>query len=363
MMTIQDILEKAVDGSFLSKEEASWIYDQAGDGELMEAADRIRRRLHPGNTVTWIIDRNVNITNVCVSFCKFCNFCRKGQDEDAYITTIEQYREKIDRLFELGGRQLLLQGGMHPALGLDFYTGLFRSLKKEYPALKLHALGPPEIVHLSRLENADYETVLNALRDAGLDSLPGAGAEILVDRVRRIVSRGKCSADEWLEVMRVAHRLRLPTSATMMFGHAETTEERIEHILRIRDLQAEKPPGSSGFLNFVPWPFMDEGTVLRDQMGIRSTVDTRQYIRLLSLARILLPNVSHIQASWLTTGITAGQICLHSGADDFGSVMIEENVVSQAGAKNSMDSLGMQAAIVEAGFVPRQRNQLFEVAV
>ncbi|HBB90934.1 MAG: dehypoxanthine futalosine cyclase [Bacteroidetes bacterium GWF2_49_14] len=361
MTTQQNILDKAVGGTFLSHEEANFLYLQAGDGELMEAADRIRNRLHPGNTVTWIIDRNVNITNVCVSFCKFCNFCRRGQDEDAYITTIEQYREKIDRLFELGGRQLLLQGGMHPTLGLDFYTGLFRNLKEEYPALMLHALGPPEIVHLSRLEKTDFETVLRSLRDAGLDSLPGAGAEILVDRVRRIVSKGKCSAEEWLEVMRVAHRTGLPTSATMMFGHAETREERIEHILRIRDLQAEKPTGSYGFLNFVPWPFMDEGTALRDEMGIRNNVDTRQYIRLLSMARILLPNVSHIQASWLTTGITAGQICLHAGADDFGSVMIEENVVSQAGARNSMDSTGMQAAIVEAGFVPRKRNQLFEL--
>ncbi len=361
MTTQQNILDKAIGGTFLTLEEANYLYLQAGDGELMEAADRIRKRLHPGNSVTWIIDRNVNITNVCVSFCKFCNFCRRGRDEDAYITTIEQYREKIDRLFELGGRQLLLQGGMHPTLGLDFYTGLFRELKAEYPALKLHALGPPEIVHLSRLEKTDYETVLRTLRDAGLDSLPGAGAEILVDRVRLIVSKGKCSAEEWLEVMRVAHRLGLPTSATMMFGHAETGEERMEHILRIRDLQAEKPVGSYGFLNFVPWPFMDEGTALRDKMGIRNNVDTRQYIRLLSMARILLPNVSHIQASWLTTGITAGQICLHAGADDFGSVMIEENVVSQAGARNSMDSAGMQGAIVEAGFVPRRRNQLFEL--
>ncbi len=358
-MNTSDLLQKAYTGEWLSRDEAIFLYLDAGDGDLMETAHRIRMKLHPEKVVTWIIDRNVNLTNVCVSFCKFCNFCRRGQDEDAYITTLDQYREKIDHLFSLGGRQLLLQGGMHPTLGLDYYTTLFRTLKEEYPQLKLHALGPPEIHHLSKLEHTDYETVLNELRKAGLDSLPGAGAEILVDRVRRIVSKGKCTAEEWLEVMRVAHRIHLPSSATMMFGHAETLEERVEHLFRIRDLQAEKPEGSLGFLNFVPWPFMDEGTVLRDEMNIRNSVDIRQYIRLLALSRIILTNISHIQASWLTVGKTAGQICLHAGADDFGSVMIEENVVSAAGAQNKMDAAGMQEAIREAGYTPRRRNQLF----
>lgn len=358
-MNTSDLLQKAYTGEWLARDEAIFLYLKAGDGELMETAHRIRMKMHPEKVVTWIIDRNVNLTNVCVSFCKFCNFCRRGQDEDAYITTMEQYREKIDHLFSLGGRQLLLQGGMHPTLGLDYYTSLFRSLKEEYPQLKLHALGPPEIHHLSRLEKTDYETVLTELRKAGLDSLPGAGAEILVDRVRSIVSKGKCSAEEWLEVMRVAHRIHLPTSATMMFGHAETLEERVEHLFRIRDLQAEKPQGSLGFLNFVPWPFMDEGTVLREEMNIRNSVDIRQYIRLLALSRIALTNVRHIQASWLTVGKTAGQICLHAGADDFGSVMIEENVVSAAGAQNKMDAKGMQETIREAGYAPRRRNQLF----
>lgn len=335
------------------------LYLHAGDGDLMETAHQIRLKLHPEPVVTWIIDRNVNITNICVSFCKFCNFCRHADDSDAYVTTMEQYREKIDYLFSVGGRQLLLQGGMHPNLGLDFYTTLFKRLKSEYPELLLHALGPPEIVHLAKLEKTDYKTVLTELRKAGLDSLPGAGAEILVDRVRRIISKGKCSAEEWLEVMRVAHRMNLPTSATMMFGHIETMEERVEHLFRIRDLQAEKPSDSPGFLNFVPWPFMDEGTVLRTDMNIRNSVDTRQYIRFIALSRILLPNISHIQASWLTVGKTAGQVCLHAGADDFGSVMIEENVVSAAGAQNKMDPAGMREAIREAGFTPRRRNQLF----
>jgi cyclic dehypoxanthinyl futalosine synthase len=249
---------------------------------------------------------------------------------------------------------------MHPELGLEFYTHLFRSLKSEYPELKLHALGPPEIVHLARLEKTDFGTVLSELRNAGLDSLPGAGAEILVDRVRRIVSKGKCSTEEWLEVMRIAHRMSLPTSATMMFGHAETLEERVEHLFRIRDLQSEKPADSRGFLNFVPWPFMDAGTVLREELNIRNSVDIRQYIRMVALSRIVLPNISHIQASWLTVGKSAGQICLHAGADDFGSVMIEENVVSAAGARNTMNGAGLQEAIREAGFVPRLRNQLFD---
>jgi cyclic dehypoxanthinyl futalosine synthase len=272
---------------------------------------------------------------------------------------MDQYREKIDYLYSVGGRQLLLQGGMHPDLDLNYYATLYRTLKNEYPDLKLHALGPPEVVHLAKLGKTDFTTVLTELRKAGLDSLPGAGAEILVDRVRRLVSKGKCGTEDWLEVMRVAHRMDLPTSATMMFGHAETLEERMEHLFRIRDLQAEKPSGSRGFVNFVPWPFMDEGTVLRDELNIRNSVDMRQYIRLLAMSRIVLLNISHIQASWLTVGKTAGQVCLHAGADDFGSVMIEENVVSAAGAQNKMDSTGMEEAIREAGFEPQLRNQLF----
>jgi cyclic dehypoxanthinyl futalosine synthase len=360
MDTTSGLAAKAFAGEFLTREEAMFLYLQAGDGELMETAHQIRLKLHPEPFVSWIIDRNVNITNICVSFCKFCNFCRRSSDEDAYVTTIGQYREKIETLFSLGGRQLLLQGGMHPDLGLDYYTALFRNLKSEFPELKLHALGPPEVVHLARLERTGFATVLQELRNAGLDSLPGAGAEILVDRVRRIVSKGKCSTEEWLEVMRVAHRMNLPTSATMMFGHVETLEERVEHLFRIRDLQAEKPAESLGFINFVPWPFMDEGTLLREEMNIRNSVDIRQYIRLVALSRILLPNISHIQASWLTAGKNAGQVCLHAGADDFGSVMIEENVVSAAGARNKMDAAGMQEAISEAGFIPRLRNQLFD---
>lgn len=326
----------------------------------MEIAHQIRQQMHPGGKVGWIIDRNVNITNICFSFCRFCNFCRKKGAEDAYVTTLEQYREKIKELRQLGGHQLLLQGGMHPDLGLPFYEDLFRQLKQEFPDIRLHALGPPEVVHLSRLSDVSFREALERLARAGLDSLPGAGAEILADRVRQVVSPAKCTSDEWLEVMREAHRMNLPTSATMMFGHAETPSERIEHLFRIREVQEEVPNGHHGFLNFVPWPFMDQGTRLREKDGISRSADAREYLRLIALSRIILYNVPHIQASWLTVGPDTGQLALHAGADDFGSIMIEENVVSSAGAPFQMDAAGIREKIREAGFIPYQRNQLFE---
>ncbi len=347
-------------GGSLSFDQALQVYEEAPLAELMEAANDFRKILHPGNQVGWIIDRNVNITNVCFSFCKFCNFCRKTTADDAYITSLDEYREKIAELFQKGGDQVLLQGGMHPKLGLDYYCQLFTDLKQEFPQLKLHALGPPEVVHLSKLAGLDYATTLQALIDAGLDSLPGAGAEILVDRVRHIVSPAKCTTDEWLEVMKAAHQLNLPTSATMMFGHAETPGERLEHLFRIRAVQAQKPKNHFGFLNFVPWPFMDAGTKLRDLSGIQNTVDARGYLRMIALSRLVLHNIPHIQASWLTVGASVGQICLHAGANDFGSIMIEENVVSSAGANHAMDEAGIKRSIREAGFIPYRRNQKFE---
>ena len=360
MKHTEDLLKEALAGKQLDLREAVMIYLHAPDSMLFNYASEFRKKLHPGGKVGWIIDRNVNITNVCFSFCKFCNFCRKSKDEDAYITSIEQYRDKINELFRLGGNQLLLQGGMHPGLGLDFYTGLFRELKSEFPGLRLHALGPPEIVHLSRIENCTYSEVLERLRESGMDSLPGAGAEILVDRIRRQVSPAKCTAEEWLEVMREAHKINFPTSATMMYGHVEKPEDRVEHLIRIREVQNDKPDGSFGFLSFIPWPFMDEGTVLRNKEGVRASSDSRSYLRLIATARLVLTNVSHIQASWLTVGRQTGQLGLHAGADDFGSIMIEENVVSAAGARHKMDSRGIQEAIREAGFIPYKRNQLFE---
>ncbi len=360
MKDLEELFDKALNGEFLTHEEGMALYLDAPDALLFHYAHQLRKKLHPGGEVGWIIDRNVNITNICFSSCKFCNFCRKSTDDDAYITSLDDYRTKIRELFELGGKQLLLQGGMHPKLGLKFYTDLFRQLKLEFPDLRLHTLGPPEIVHLSNMEKASFSEILVSLKESGMDSLPGAGAEILVEKIRNEISPAKCSAEDWLEVMRVAHKLNLPSSATMMYGHVENQSDRIEHLIRIREVQDQKPKGHYGFLSFIPWPFMDEGTVLRDKEGVRASADKRSYLRLIAISRLMLPNIEHIQASWLTVGKETGQICLHSGADDFGSIMIEENVVSAAGAKTQMDAEGIQHAIREAGLKPYQRNQIFE---
>jgi cyclic dehypoxanthinyl futalosine synthase len=320
------------------------------------------RQIHvAGNTVSWQIDRNVNYTNVCISHCRFCNFCRTRSSADAYITTDEEYDAKIEELFLLGANQLLLQGGMHPDLGLQFYDHLFRKLKKRYPSLKLHALGPPEVHHIAAKEGLSYRETLQALVDAGLDSLPGAGAEILSDRVRKIVSPAKCNTQQWLDVMRQAHAMNLPTSATMMFGHVETERERIEHLVHIRQVQAERPKGTYGFLAFIPWPFQAAGTVLERTMGVRSSICAQDYLRMIAVSRVMLPNITNIQASWLTVGIPAGLLALYAGANDLGSVMMEENVVSAAGAKHQMDVAGMPEAIRKAGFIPMLRNQKYEL--
>ena len=326
----------------------------------MAVAHELRIIQKPEHVVTWIIDRNVNTTNVCIANCKFCNFFRKPGHADAYITTIEQYKQKIEETFRYGGDQLLLQGGHHPELGLSFYVNLFKELKSLYPNLKLHSLGPPEIAHITKLEKSTHEKVLRALIDAGLDSLPGAGAEILNDRVRRLISKGKCGGQEWLDIMRAAHKLGLTTSATMMLGHVETLYERFEHLAWIREVQSEKPKNSKGFIAFIPWPFQDEGTLLRKVRGVRNKVTGDEYIKMIALSRIMLPNIKNIQASWLTIGKEVAQVCLHAGANDFGSIMIEENVVSAAGAPHRFTSNGIQDAIREAGFEPRLRNQQYE---
>jgi len=295
-----------------------------------------------------------------VAQCKFCNFYRRPNSDEVYITTRKEYEEKIKVLKEYGGNQLLLQGGLHPRLGLSFYSKLFRELKEIEPGLKLHALGPAEIAHIAHIERTSFYKVLETLIEAGLDSLPGAGAEILVDRVRSQVSRGKCNSQQWLDVMRDAHKLGLTTSATMMFGHIETKSERMEHLIKIREVQSEKPEGTNGFIAFIPWPFMDEGTALNKEQGVKNTVKSEEYIRTIALSRIMLPNIKNIQASWLTVGKTTGQICLHAGANDFGSIMIEENVVSAAGANHHFDAETIQKAIIEAGFEPALRNQAYK---
>jgi cyclic dehypoxanthinyl futalosine synthase len=356
---VQDLLQRGLEREFLTAEEGVFLFEQASTADLMYVGNALRQYHVPGNIVTWIIDRNSNTTNVCVANCKFCNFYRRPGHEEAYITTIDEYKEKIEEMFRLGGEQLLLQGGHHPDLGLDFYCNLFRELKNLYPNLKLHALGPPEIAHITKLEKSTHFEVLRALKEAGLDSLPGAGAEILDDRVRRLISKGKCGGDEWLAVMEAAHQLRLTTSATMMFGHIETNLERMDHFVRLREVQAKKPSDAKGFLAFIPWPFQDEGTLLQRLKRARNTCTGDEYVRMIAMSRIMLPNVVNIQASWLTVGKQVGQVSLHAGANDFGSIMIEENVVSAAGAPFRFTANGIQQAIREAGFLPQLRDQQY----
>ena len=359
-MNLSGLYQKALNFEFLSVEEGVHLFNHAPLADIMFVADELRKKQVPHGKVTWQIDRNVNTTNVCIANCKFCNFYRIPGHKDAYITDMATYRQKIEETFRYGGDQLLLQGGHHPELGLDFYTKTFRAIKQEYPTLKLHSLGPPEVAHICKLEKMSHHDVLVALKEAGLDSLPGAGAEILIDRVRRLISKGKCGADEWLAIMHEAHKLSITTSATMMFGHVETIEERFIHLAAIREVQAKKPENAKGFLAFIPWTFQDVDTLLARIRGVHNLSTPEEYIRMIALSRMMLPNVKNIQASWLTVGKQTAEICLHAGANDFGSIMIEENVVSAAGAPHRFTYKTIQKAIEEAGFQPQLRNQQYE---
>jgi len=359
-MDIEALFNKAFHFEQLSAREGLFLFENADTSDLMHCAHQLRMIQKPEPVVTWIIDRNMNTTNVCIANCKFCNFYRVPGHAESYVTDMDTYREKIKETIHYGGEQLLLQGGHNPELGLDYYTGIFKQIKQEFPQMKLHALGPPEIMHISQLEGETPEYILKKLIQAGLDSLPGAGAEILDDRVRRLISNGKCSADEWLGVMEIAHQLNLTTSATMMFGHIETNLERMEHLVKLREVQNRKPLKSKGFLAFIPWPFQDEGTMLRNLKGVRNQVTAYEYIRMIAISRIMLPNIPNIQASWLTVGKDIAQMCLYAGANDFGSIMIEENVVSAAGAPHRFTASGIQSAIREAGFTPQLRDQQYQ---
>jgi cyclic dehypoxanthinyl futalosine synthase len=366
-MNIADLYKKALDFEFLSVEEGVYLFHHAPLAELMFVADELRKKQVPHGKVTWQIDRNVNTTNVCIANCKFCNFYRIPGHKEAYITDIETYKKKIEETIRWGGDQLLLQGGHHPELGLSFYTSLFRQLKQLYPNIKLHTLGPPEVAHITKLEKSlpdgkagTHREVLMALKEAGMDSLPGAGAEILIDRVRRLISKGKCGAQEWLDIMHEAHKLYITTSATMMFGHVETIEERFEHLVKIREVQSRKPTDAKGFLAFIPWTFQDVDTLLAKIRGVHNLTTPEEYIRMIAMSRIMLPNIKNIQASWLTVGKKTAQLCLHAGANDFGSIMLEENVVSAAGAPHRFTFKSIQDAIREAGFEPQLRNQQYE---
>ena len=356
-MNIDALLQRALAFEFLSAEEGQYLFEHAPTADLMYVANELRKIQKPDGLVTWQIDRNVNTTNACIANCKFCNFFRPPGHGEVYVTSIEEYKPKIEETIRYGGDQLLLQGGHHPDLGLDFYTNLFSELKELYPEIRLHALGPPEVAHICKLEGKSHTEVLTALKEAGMDSLPGAGAEILNDRVRRLISRGKCTGQEWLDVMRACHQLHITTSATMMFGHIETLEERFEHLVWIRQVQSEKPADADGFLAFIPWPFMDDGTLLNRIRGIKNNVSADEYLRMIAISRIMLPNIKNIQASWLTVGKETAQLCLHGGANDFGSIMIEENVVSAAGAPHRFTYKSIQESIRKAGFEPQLRRQ------
>jgi len=359
-MQLSELYDKALRFEFLSAEEGVYLFEHAPLAELMFVANELRKIQLPHGKVTWIIDRNMNTTNVCVANCKFCNFYRVPGHPESYVTDIATYKRKIDETFRYGGEQLLLQGGHNPVLGLEYYVELFKELKDLYPNLKLHALGPPEVAHICKTSGVTHREALVALMAAGMDSMPGPGAEILNDRVRRLISKGKCGAQEWLDIMHEAHKLGLTTTATMMFGHVETIYERMEHLVRVREVQAKKPATSKGFIAFIPWTFQDVDTLLKRIRGTKNLTTAEEYIRMIALCRIMLPNINNIAASWLTVGKQVAQTCMHAGANDFGSIMIEENVVSAAGAPHRFTASGIQAAIREAGFEPQLRNQQYE---
>lgn len=359
-MNTEQLYEKAISGESLSVEEGVFLYENAPVISLCRTADTIRRKFHPEGVVTWQIDRNVNITNVCISGCKFCSFhCRPVERDRSFITTLEQYETKIDEMLSLGGDQLLLQGGLHPALDINYYENLFRELKKRYPGVRLHALGAPEVFHIARISSLDTVTTLKRLIAAGLDSLPGAGAEILDSEVRRKISPAKCSAEDWLRVMGEAHRLGLATSATMMYGHIETVRNRVEHLVKLRELHSLRPEGTHGFVAFIAWPFCGNGTELINMPVFKEVPPLTEYLRIVAISRIMLPNIANIQASYLTVGVDIARVALHCGANDLGSIMIEENVVSSTGVSNIVNAERMEKIIREAGFTPQLRDQLY----
>ena len=350
---LEEIAVRLRGGGRLRAGEALDLYRHAPTHELGRLADAARAAKHTERIVTYIIDRNVNYTNVCVARCNFCAFYRPVGSGDGYVLGFDEIFAKIDETLEVGGVQLLLQGGHNPDLPLAWYEDLFRAVKHRYPTFRLHALSPPEVIHLSRLSQLPVRTVVDRLIAAGLDSIPGGGAEILVDRVRRLLNcYGKATAGEWLDVMRAAHEAGLRTTATMMYGTVERPEERIEHLFRLRDLQDE----TGGFTAFIAWSYQPPHTELG---GIEAT--GVEYLRTLAVARLVLDNFDNLQASWVTQGGKVGQLSLAFGANDMGSVMIEENVVRAAGAAYCMDEVEIVRNIENAGFVPKRRNMHYEL--
>ena len=352
-MMVDALARKVRDGGRIDSAEALALYRNAPTHLLGSLAHDVRTRKHPNRIVTYIIDRNVNYTNVCVARCNFCAFYREVGSAEGYVLGFEDVFRKIDETIAVGGNQVLLQGGHNPDLPIEWYEDLFRAIKSRYPEFKLHALSPPEVLHISRLTQIPVPRVIERLVAAGLDSIPGGGAEILVDRVRALLHCDtKASADEWIDVMRHAHGAGLRTTATMMYGTVETDEERIEHLMRLRSLQDE----TGGFTAFIAWSFQPEHT---GRGGVEAT--GVEYLRTLALSRLVLDNFDNLQASWVTQGGKVGQLSLAFGANDMGSVMIEENVVRAAGASYCMDELEIVVNVEDAGFVPKRRNMQYEI--
>ncbi|PYS23683.1 MAG: dehypoxanthine futalosine cyclase [Acidobacteria bacterium] len=349
---VQKILDKTLAGERLSSRDCTTLLESFDVAAIGAAADEIRQRRHPDNVVTYIIDRNINYTNVCNVVCTFCAFYRRPGAPDTYVRTLDEICEKIDETIALGGTGVLMQGGLHPDFGIEWYEDLLRNLSAKYPEFQLHCFSPPEIHNIHLISGLDYETIMQRLKDAGLYSLPGGGAEILDDEVRKRVAT-KCTTDEWLAVMRAVHKVGLKSSATMMFGIGDRVEHRVRHLQRIRDLQDE----TGGFFAFIPWTFQRENTALGRKIKTEPT--GMDYLKMLSVSRLYMDNIDNIQSSWLTQGLRLGQIALRCGANDMGSIMIEENVVSAAGAHNRASEETLRYLISEAGFIPQQRDILY----
>src|SRR5215212_3040535 len=349
---IQPVLDRVLAGGRMTAEECGALLESFDVARMGVAADEVRRRKHPSDVVTYIIDRNINYTNVCNVVCTFCAFYRRPGKPDTYVRTLEDICERIDETIALGGTGVLMQGGLHPDFGIEWYEDLLRMLHARYPDFQLHCFSPPEIHNIHLISKLPYETIMRRLKEAGLYSLPGGGGEILDDEVRKRVST-KCTTDEWLAVMRAAHRVGLRTTATMMFGIGDRVKHRVRHLDRIRDLQDE----TGGFTAFIPWTFQRENTALSRRIKDEPTgID---YLKMLAVSRLFLDNIEHFQSSWLTQGLKLGQVALRFGADDMGSIMIEENVVSAAGAHNCADEKMLRYLIREAGFRPQQRDILY----
>jgi len=351
----EKILEKALDGERISPEEAVLLFETTDMLLLGNIASRISRKKLKERVVTYIVDRNINYTNICITDCAFCAFYRKEDDEEAYVHPFETIAGKIEETIALGGRQILLQGGHNINLKIDYFEDLFRRIKERFN-IHLHALSPPEIVHTAKISKLTIVDTLNRLNDAGLDSIPGGGAEILVDRVRQKISPHKCSTREWLDVMDCAHGMNIPTTATMMFGHVETVEDRVEHLRCIRDQQDK----TMGFTAFIPWPFQPGRTELGLDHDISSQVTGLDYLKTLAISRIFLDNFDNLQSSWVTQGPKVGQMALYYGANDMGSTMLEENVVRAAGTVHCLNEEDIRRIITDSGFKPQRRNMRYE---